>query len=277
MSKYISFILTGRDDGYTGDFIDRFAIALKKNLEILDNHDLDYEIIVVDYNPLEGRLLQDNYKLKTLLQHERVVNIIVDKSVLISEGLYENGFYEYFGKNCAALKSRGKFLFMTNADIIISSETIKYLKEVLPKSDYNNSFYRWRYRQDIHPNGLLVGSPLDLHTPNDVDGEICGGYSGDATLFHRDLFINIATGYNEIDPGHRTPNGQASMDGEILWNLHHLYIATILVDIVYYHVTHPRQAKDSSYSRESYKNNDGWGYSNYPTRKINSNTIEIYK
>jgi len=272
----VSFILTGRDDGYTGDFIDRFAIALKKNIEILSRYDIDWEIIVVDYNPFSGKSLIKNDQLEVWLSHERVKNIIIDRSVVIDDGLSENGFYEYFGKNCGALKAEGEFLFMTNADIIISNDTVKYIKDEVRKTDYKNSFYRWRYRQDVQTNGQLYGHTLDLHNPTDIDGVICGGYSGDATLFHRDVFNEIATGYNETDEGHRTPNGQASMDGEILWNLHNKGVKTVIVDIVYYHVTHPRQPKDSSYSRESYTNKQGWGYSNYEWTEINPNSIILH-
>jgi hypothetical protein len=272
----VSFILTGRDDGYTGDFITRFAVALKKNIEILYRHELDWEIIVVDYNPIDGKFLKDNEQLKDLLDDERVVNIIVDQSVLIDDGLPKNGFYEYFGKNCAALKASGEFLFMTNADIIISNETVLFLKDKLRKTDYKKAFYRWRFRQDILAGGSIVGDTLDLYNPRDQDGLICGGYSGDATLFHKDVFIDVATGYNETDEGHRTPSGQASMDGEILWNLRNKGIETSILDIVYYHVTHPRQPKDDSYSRDCYCNPEGWGYSKYPVRYVNENTIEVY-
>lgn len=275
--KDVSFILTGRDDGYTGDFITRFEVALRKNIEILSRHDLDWEIIVVDYNPINNKLLKDHSQLNSLLSHQKVKNIIIDQSVIIADGLPKNGFYEYFGKNCGALKAEGEFLFLTNADIIISNETVDFIKNDLRKMEYKKSFFRWRYRQDIFSYGSIAGETLDLLNVQDIDGDICGGYSGDATLFHKDVFVNIATGYNEVDEGHRTPSGQASMDGEILWNLRNKGIETIVLSIVYYHVTHPRQPKDNSYSRESYVNKSGWGYSNYPVRVINSNTIEIYK
>lgn len=271
----VSFILTGRDDGYTGDFIERFQIALKKNLEILSRYSLDYEIIVVDYNPIGDKLLINNEQLKDLLSNDKVRNIIIDRSIVLDDGLFENGFYEYFGKNAAAVRSYSRLLFMTNADIIISNEIVEYLMK-LSSDVSDNHFYRLRYRQDIS-NGKIVGSPLDLHTPNDEDAVICGGYSGDATIFSRKVFIENATGYDETAENHRTSSGQASMDGEILWNLVNQGISKILVDLTYYHVTHPRQIKDGGYSKTGYINRDGWGYINYPFLSINSNTIKIYK
>ena len=278
--KDVSFILTGRDDGYTGDFIDRFEIALSKNLEILERRvfngvKLDYEIIVVDFNPVDNKRLIDNIKLYPLLSHPKVSNIIVDRSVVVDDGLSENGFYEYFGKNIGARESSGKLLFMTNADIIISNDIVRYIQEIL-KFDHDKHFYRLRYRQDIL-DGKGFGEVLDLYNPNDPDEVICGGYSGDATIFSRKVFNEIATGYNESDPNHRTPNGQASMDGEILWNLVKKGVTKILGSHTYYHVTHPRQPKDDGYSKDEYTNKENWGYIDYPSRRINSNTIEIYK
>ena len=272
--KDFSFILSARDDNYTGNFIERFSIALKENLNILDKSGLNYEIIVVDYNPDLNKRLIDNYILKELLIHPNVRNIIVDRSILVDDNLPENGFYEYYAKNIGAIKSNGEFLFMTNADIIISDEIINYLKTLIGKDSCN--FYRLRYRQEIQ-NGQNIGNILDLHWPDDVDEPICGVYAGDATIFPRKLFIDVATGYNEIDPNHRTPNGQASMDGEILWNLVKRGYEKILVDLTYYHVHHQRQPKDSFYCKEKYINRENWGCKYYPNRVINENTIEIYK
>jgi hypothetical protein len=276
--KDISFILSGRDDGYTGNFIDRFEIALKKNLEILKTSKLNYEIIIIDYNPSGENTLINNHKLKMLLTDDDILNIIVDRSVIIDDNLDENGFYEYFAKNIGAIKSSGKLLFMTNCDIIISDDIAEYLN-ILSKDFSNNSFYRVRYRQDINNIDDIVNanSALDLHEMSVDDNCICGAYSGDATVFPRNVFIDIATGYNETDPAHRTSNGQASMDGEILWNLVKQNVSKELIDLTYYHVTHPRQIKDNSYSMEVYKNRDNWGCVNYQTEFINSNTIKIYK
>jgi hypothetical protein len=270
----VSFILSGRDDGYGGDFINRFEIALSKNLDVLDSSGLSYEIIVVDYNPIDGKLLINNSRMKRLLSHKRVKNIIVDRSVLVDDGLPDRAFHEYYAKNIAALKSKGKFLFMTNADIFISKEIADYIKTISDKQDENN-FYRFRYRQN-YKDGANFSERLDLHSPDDIDGVICGGYSGDATLFPRKVFVEIAKGYDEVNTEHRNPIGQASMDGEILWQLVKNGSKMVLVDLEYYHVFHLRQAKSGGYSREGYNNREGWGFTKYPSRVINNNTIEIY-
>jgi len=276
--KEISFILAGRDDGYTGNFIDRFEIALKKNLEILNNSKLNYEIIIVDYNPVGENTLTNNPKLKDILNNDKILNVIVDRSVIVDDNLDENGFYEYFAKNIGAIKSSGELLFMTNCDIIISEDIANHL-EYLSKNYSNDSFYRIRYRQDINNIEDMNSSNnvMDLHAMSLDDSCICGAYSGDATIFPRTVFIDKATGYNETEPSHRTAIGQASMDGEILWNLVNNGISKELIDLTYYHVTHPRQLKDSYYSKESYKNRTMWGCSNYSVKNVNSNTIKIYK
>lgn len=274
--KDVSFILTGRDDNYTGNFIERFEVALKSNLEILKNSNLNYEIIIVDFNPDDDKLLVNNPTLGELLKHDNIKNIIVDRSVVVDDGLCENGFYEYFGKNIAAIKSNGKLLFMTNADIYISDDIAQYLK-TCSAMDKDECFYRLRYRQDVNLDKTNV-SLIDLCSSDDEDSIICGGYSGDATIFSRKVFIEIATGYNENDPNHRTSKGQASMDGEILWNLTKRGISKSVVDLVYYHVTHQRQDKENhSYCKDIYTNRNFWGYEKYPIKIINKNTIKIYK
>lgn len=275
--KKVSFILSARDDGYAGNFLERFELALSKNLEVLSRYsELDYEMIIVDYNPEKGKELIENSKLKYLLSHVDVKNIIVDRSVIMSKDLPHNGFFEYYAKNLGALKSKGELLFMTNADIALSNDIVEFLIN-LKVSDLDKKFVRFRYRQDVDPSTKkLVGPPMDLHFPDDVDEPICGVYSGDATMFTRKSFIEDATGYNESNSNHNNIAGQASMDCEILWNLVNLGYEKLLIDKVYYHIWHQRQPKDGEYDKTPYKNNEDWGCCSFPVEVVNSNTIKVY-
>lgn len=274
--KDISFILSGRDDNYMGNFIERMAFAWKKNIDILEESNLDYEIIVVDFNPINNNFLFKNTELKNILSNKKVKNIIVDKSVLIKDNLPEHVFYEYYAKNIGGIRSTGKFLFMTNSDIIISKEICNFINIELNNNESDLYFYRLRYRQNIEIPGKNPGPLIDLHVSTNPDAEICGGYSGDATMFTKKSFINIATGYNEINTLHRTSSGQASMDGEILWNMVNGGMSMKLVDLIYEHVFHDRDGtKDGNYSVEKYVNRKNWGYKKSITKIINENTIML--
>jgi hypothetical protein len=77
----LSIVLGGRDDNYGENFIERLNQAVSTNLKNLDNTDIDYEMIVVDFNPIDKKYLHQNGLLKESLSHTKVINIIVDPSI----------------------------------------------------------------------------------------------------------------------------------------------------------------------------------------------------
>ena len=216
----LSVVFGGRDDNYGQNFIERLNQAISNNLNLLDAQEIDYEIIFVDFNPLHKKYLCDNEVIKEKLSSNKFKNVIIDNSVIISENLPHQNYYEYFAKNAGARHSSGDFIFMTNPDILFSEELVQSIKSVMECEDAEDYFYRARYRGEIE----LGTSPnentdlFDVNVPHLPDSCVCGMYSGDATMFPRKVMIEVATGYNEKDQNHRTNLAQSSMDGEILWN-----------------------------------------------------------
>ena len=68
----LSIVLGGRDDNYGENFIERLHQAVSTNLDLLDKSGLDYEMIVVDFNPIDDQYLHDNSILKESLSHKRL-------------------------------------------------------------------------------------------------------------------------------------------------------------------------------------------------------------
>lgn len=276
----LSIILGGRDDNYGENFIERLNQAVSTNLENLDDSGLDYEMIVVDFNPLEKKYLYKNNLLENTLSHKRVLNIIVDPSVSEEEELSPQTYYEYFAKNVGSKNSIGELIFTTNSDIIFSKRLIEDIKSELENDDRNELFYRCRYRGEINlgdsPNENTPAA--DLHNPSFPDACICGLFSGDATMFSRDVFFNVATGYNEEEKRHRTHLSQSAMDGEILWNVYKKGKKLKFLESPYYHINHGRpNPRDNFYSQDIYTNKPNWGFVDYNKKKINENTILISK
>ena len=60
----LSVVLGGRDDNYGENFIPRLKQSLENNLSKLDKSGLDYEMIVVDFNPLNNQYLHKNNLLE---------------------------------------------------------------------------------------------------------------------------------------------------------------------------------------------------------------------
>ena len=65
----LSIVFGGRDDNYGETFIERLEKALEYNIRLLDDSGLDYEIIAVDYNPIDQKYLHDNESLKSYLNN----------------------------------------------------------------------------------------------------------------------------------------------------------------------------------------------------------------
>jgi bifunctional pyridoxal-dependent enzyme with beta-cystathionase and maltose regulon repressor activities len=109
----LSVILTGRDDNYGENFIERLNQCLDNNIRLLNKNKIDYEIICVDFNPIDGKYLHNNEVIKEKLSQDKIKNIIIDNSVIIAENLSPSNYYEYFAKNAGVRRSIGDFLFMS--------------------------------------------------------------------------------------------------------------------------------------------------------------------
>tara|TARA_B100001109_G_scaffold65257_1_gene53333 strand:- start:5320 stop:6258 length:939 start_codon:yes stop_codon:yes gene_type:complete len=300
----LSIVLGGRDDNYGENFIERLQQAVSTNLDLLDKSGLDYEMIVVDFNPIDDQYLHDNSILKESLSHKRVKNIIVDNSVICEEELSPKMYYEYFAKNAGCRVSSGEFIFVTNSDILLTEDLIDKIKVELNNDDRNNYYYRVRYRGDISlndtpsptpriiPNGDVLTGPLngwgdpeqvlDLYENLKYHGllqqdPIIGLWSGDASMFSKEVMFKVATGYNEGEVTHRGNLHQSDMDSEILWNLRAKGKELRLIEAPYFHIYHgDRPPRDTTHSRLKYTNKDDWGFVDYNNIDINDNTVLIY-
>jgi hypothetical protein len=279
----LSIVLGGRDDNYGYQFMDRLHQAVSSNLRLLDNSKIDYEMIVVDFNPIEEHYLYQNSIIKKTLTHPKIKNIIVDNSVIVAENLPALCYYEYFAKNAGIRKSTGDFILLINSDIVLSSKLIEVISEEMVNPEADDYFYRTRYRGEI-PLGT---QPQDDTETNDlyeasinsdkICGETCGQSSGDATMFSRKVMFRTATGYYEKDQRHRTEKSQVHMDTEIVWNCRQKGKQLRLLEAPYYHISHERpHQRDAFFATYSYSNDPNWGYIDYQTREMNKNTQMIF-
>lgn len=275
----LSVVLGGRDDNYGENFIPRLKQSLENNLSKLDKSGLDYEMIMVDFNPSNNQYLYKNNLLEEVLSHPKIKNIIVDNSVVLAENLGPTTYYEYFAKNVGCKNSSGELIFITNSDILITDCLVDEIVKEVKNKDKNDYFYRVRYRGEISLGVIPDESnePVeDLHHPEFPDACICGLYSGDSSMFSRDVLFNVATAYNEGEMRHRTHVHQSAMDGEILWNVYRKGKKLKFLEAHYYHIFHgPRPQRDNFYHQGTYENTEDWGFVKYPKEKIKENIVLI--
>lgn len=269
----ITFITTGRDDDYGVGFLDRLHLSLNTNLQNIDKIGIEYEYLIVEWNPFRN-YLSSHENFKPLFDKYNLVDIIVKDSVVKTEKLKPNIFYEYFAKNVGIRNSKNDVLVILNSDIIIPIETLKNLVDIVQNKFNSNYFYRVMNR--IHVDDKLHEIRREvIHHPQNPDGIIAGYCAGDLMMINKQTLIEYGQGYDETNQHHRTIT-QTGMDGEILWNLHFKGKRVHIINKDYYHInhTHPNP-RDMHYNMKGYENKPDWGFINYNKKIISDKLIEI--
>jgi hypothetical protein len=269
----ISIITTGRDDNHGVGFLDRLKSSIEHNISLLEKFNIEYEYIIAEWNPIRN-YISENENFKEIFKNEKVKNVIALPSVSEKEGLSTSVFFEYFAKNLGVRHAQYDNLLLINSDIILSEKCFEKMIEVSKNGLSKEKFYRARHRAQ-YDNNFNVITIEDCHYPNNPDASICGYCSGDYLFLHKDVFIDIAKGYDETNSAHRV-SYQSGMDGEILWNLQNKNVNLEFIDEIYYHINHGRQnIVDNIYNINGYENKSNWGFIDYTKTKIKNNVILI--
>lgn len=272
----LSIVLSNRIDNYEGDSIGRYIKAYDNNIKILDEADIDWEILSVEWNPID-KYLCDHPRTSHLFENVRHRDLIIDESVSIAENLRTDRFFEYFAKNAGIINATKTNILLTNADILFEKPILEEIKEMTQNSLSKHNFYRARYRTQLNPETLSVLETGDLHNPTWADAHICGAYSGDFLLCDRQMLMDITQGYDESSENHRC-GYQTNMDGEILYKLDNNGIRMQFLKNAYCHIWHSktRQYDGGGYNGEGYKNKNDWGYRSYDKKTVGKAEV-IYK
>jgi hypothetical protein len=266
----ISIITTGRDDNYGKNFLDRLHTSITKNTELFLQFNIEYEYIVVEWNPINNPLYK-NEKFSSFFENPNHKNIIVTQSVSEAENLSPTVFYEYFAKNVGVRNSSNDNILILNSDIIVSKECGEAIHQLYLNGLSKDKFYRARYREQLNPD-LTPLNTEDCHKPHYADHVICGYYSGDFLLIHKDIF----PGYDETNPHHRDDLFQTSMDGEMLWKLHKEGVNLEFIESKYSHINHGKDNPyNNHYNQDGYENKTNWGFTQYEKEYISENIIVI--
>jgi len=138
-SPYLSIVVTGRNDDYGGNFLDRINVFVNQT-RLWSIFGLDYELIIVEWNPLPDRLRLRDAVTWPECTKEKVRFIEVTeqthRSLPRSNSVH---LYEFLGKNVGIRRAKGVFILSTNFDILFSVEVTKFLAS---RSLSRRCFYR---------------------------------------------------------------------------------------------------------------------------------------
>jgi len=163
MNPYISFVIAARNDEYAGNFLQRMQVFANVLLSLSEKHNLDAELVVVEWNPPEDRpRLEEAINWPKSLK-PRTVRII-EVSNEIHRGLpnsHRLPMFEYIAKNVGIRRARGEYVLATNPDLLFSEELIACLAS---KNLSRSRFYRID-RYDLRgsiPIGVQAEAALEL-------------------------------------------------------------------------------------------------------------------
>ena len=123
-----SFVVTSRNDDFGGGALERMNLFTNNLIELCDRHQLQSEIIVVEWNPPRGPRLHD------VLRPEKKSAYVTIRFIEVPPHLHESlpnsdklPLFQMIAKNVGILRSRGEFVIATNHDILFSDALIETL------------------------------------------------------------------------------------------------------------------------------------------------------
>ena len=128
-NPYLSFVISARNDDYGGLFLYRIKLFFIVLLHHIKHFQLSCEIIVVEWNPPidKPRLYQE---LESILKTAPISIRFIEVPYKIHQQFSNASkmpIFEYIAKNVGVRRAKGKFILVTNPDIIFSEELIAYL------------------------------------------------------------------------------------------------------------------------------------------------------
>lgn len=151
---YLSVVVTARNDDHGGDLLRRMQAFVNGWIGQSTRHGLSSELLVVDWNPPE-----DRPPLLEALRWPHATGPCQVRFIQVPPALhrkYEHAealpLYQMIAKNVGIRRARGRFVLVTNIDILFSDQLIRFLAEGRLESGR-------MYRMDRHD--IMSDVPVD--------------------------------------------------------------------------------------------------------------------
>jgi hypothetical protein len=294
VAPYVSIVVTGRNDGYGGDFVKRFLATLQFNHRELAARGVTHEFVVVEWAPPRGApLLADLVDARCPASLAATVRaIVVDEAY--HRAMVQNPrlvYHEFPAKNVGIRRARGQYVLTTNCDVILGRHILGRLerREIEPAVLFRAP--RWDLVATIDVERLdwvCLEDPANLARPGKtLRPPYFRGSTGDFMALDRASWHRVG-GFNEVYRAARF-----GIDANFL--LQALSSGLAIVDIggPVYHVDHEgsyqtarvqyagREA-DAPYGDErwhyksvAYRNRPAWGLADAPERSIGGRRTQL--
>jgi hypothetical protein len=288
--KKLSVITVARDDNYGDEknngiyklqnnlkkFISRFKFSLENNIFYLEKlFKNNFEYIVVDWSPLNNKLLIYNKDLTNILSNRNIKYLVAEPKKIELCGLNPLGFYEYIGKNYGIRNSQGDYILITNSDDYFNNEMVLEIYDAVNKDD-QTKYYRPYSRIDVDLNQNFVEEGLTFNN-NSIFGQIGTAAAGDFILSHRKNIIDIGEGFNEnVQIFQSEKFRQTALDGALLTNMYIRGIRPVCFNSSIYSFQHNKIERYKFFEKfKTYKNKKDWGMLN--PNKVSFYYLKLYR
>jgi|SRR5437764_174961 len=146
---YLSVVATSRNDDHGGNLLHRMQLFVSGLLEQCRRHQLDAELILVEWNPPANRPKLSE-ALSWPVENGRCDVRIIEVSQAIHSSFKcdQLPLLQMIAKNAGIRRARGEYVLATNIDILFSTQLISFIASRRLKP---NEIYR-ADRYDVPPN-----------------------------------------------------------------------------------------------------------------------------
>jgi hypothetical protein len=283
-APYLTFVVTGRNDDFGGDFNARFFGALSFNHERLRAAGISHEFVFVEWRPIAGKpylatVLGETFpELSDSELHSYVVDAAYHDALSLNPRIQ---FQEFIAKNVGIRRARGQFVLTTNTDIYLGRGVLDFLTA---RSLSARVLYR-APRHDLRWDGDAASIDWEvLHDErnweevNHIQPPWFTNASGDFLLLDRDTYHDLR-GFNEV-----YRNAKIHMDGNFCVKAHASGVSLVNIGSPVFHVGRGTlHAQRDSYrdrpadapwgdirwnSTVLYMNGPEWGLGDAPERSL---------
>lgn len=238
-TPYLSIVITGRNDGYGGDFVERFLATLRFNHSELLRRGVPYEIVLVEWAPPAGApLLADIIDERcpattSVMVRTVVVDAAYHEALSLNPRLQ---YQEFLAKNVGIRRARGTFVITTNCDVFFGRKILQKLstRQLEPATVYRAARHDLTAGVDLQRvDWTCLENPANLLRPaRRLQPPYFRGGTGDFIALDRASF-DVLGGFNEV---YRV--ARVGIDGNFL--VQALSCGLPIVDIKgpVYHISH---------------------------------------
>jgi hypothetical protein len=201
---YLSVVIASRNDGYASGMLRRIQVCVDSFVEQLERFDFPSELILVDWNPPEGRGLWNALRWPKFVRQCTIRLITVPPKLHARLPFADRlPILIHRARNVGIRRARGEFVLPTSPDILLSDELAEWFgtRQMDPARMYRVPRYdvpEKAIEYDSHEQRLIYCRD-HVHRIHDrgesfrMQGlpELFTNASGDFTLLSRDMYLRL--------------------------------------------------------------------------------------